>query len=92
MKLKVAYGNSVYLFKVVSVKNDFKFFYKNRDNLYDYNYFSFQKFTCSLECRLKHYKDFKSQIFGNCWICNSYSKCGNHLDLLTPEKDEIIKI
>jgi hypothetical protein len=35
------------------------------DGMEDYrdSSYSFDKFSCSLQCRLKHYKDFKERIF-----------------------------
>jgi len=69
MKLEIIYNETSYevqITKKVWKKNYFYNFTLIRCSgtiaYYDSSY-NFQKFSCSLQCRLKHYKDFKERIF-----------------------------
>ena len=73
MYLNVKFNKRIYLAKVESEKYDYNFRFKDKDGNYDWYYFSFQKFKCSLNCRLNHYKDFKKRITGEDYICSRNS-------------------
>ena len=62
MYLNVKFNKRIYLAKVESEKYYYNFRFKDKDGNYDWYYFSFQKFKCSLNCRLNHYKDFKKRV------------------------------
>ena len=85
MNIKILNDCKTYLSKIVVYKDDYHFYFKSIDGEYNYIFFTFQKFKCSLQCRLQHYKDFKKFVFGECTTCNSNSKCGRHLRKLRAE-------
>ena len=62
MNFKIRFKKRIYLAKVESEKYDYNIRFKDKDGNYDWYYFSFQKFKCSLNCRLNHYKDFKKRV------------------------------
>ena len=65
MILKILFNGKIYLAKVDSTEYGYKFRFKEKNGQFDWMYFfCFQKFRCSLKCRLNHYKEFKSRISG----------------------------
>lgn len=66
MKLKISYKGKNYLAEVEKEK----FFYCIKLQRYNDEYtwkepHGFQIYSCSIQCRLKHYKEFKNRIFDN---------------------------
>ena len=66
MELHMEHNGKIYL---AYVKVDSKWYYFKLwmyNDLYTFPYLvAFQKFSCCLECRLRHYKAFKRNLFEN---------------------------
>lgn len=73
MYLKIKFNGRTYLAKIESRKSVYSFRFKDKDGNYYWYYFNFQKFKCSLNCRLNLYKDFKKRVSGEnyFWSRNS---------------------
>ena len=62
MILKISFKERIYLTKVESTKYGYSFRFKDENSQFDWDYFFyFQKFRCSLKCKLNHYKDLKKK-------------------------------
>lgn len=66
MELPMKHNGKIYL---ADIKVDSKWYYFKLwmyNDLYTFPYLvAFQKFGCCLECRLRHYKAFKRNLFEN---------------------------
>ncbi len=66
MKLKINYNGKNFLAEVKKGKYSYKFELLRVNDLFIWKEtYGFQYFSCSISCRLKHYKDFKNRIFDN---------------------------
>ncbi len=64
MLLKIKFKGKSYLANVKKEKFTFDFKLERYNSLYSwYEIHGFQKFSCSLTCRLRHYKEFKARVF-----------------------------
>ena len=64
MILEIKFNGKFYLANVKRGKFTFDFKLERYNGFYSWSEIhGFQKFSCSLACRLKHYKDFKARIF-----------------------------
>ena len=64
MLLQIKSNSKVYLAKVKKENNNFIFILRRKNSLIEHcEEHYFQKFSCSLTCRLRHYKEFKERIF-----------------------------
>ncbi|RLJ34257.1 hypothetical protein CLU97_3761 [Chryseobacterium sp. 7] len=64
MKLQVNYNGAIYEAQITKEKYSYIFRLQRCDGIIDYyEPYGFSKFSCSLQCRLRHYKDFKERIF-----------------------------
>lgn len=71
MKLNISYNGVIYEAYVKKEKYSYIFRLQRCGGFIDYyEPFGFGRFKCSIQCRLKHYKDFKKRIFNG----NSTSK------------------
>ncbi len=66
MILKIKNNGAFYQAYVTKGKNFYTFKLLRIDAIVEYyESYVFGGFTCSLQCRLKHYKNFKQDIFSN---------------------------
>ncbi|AZB00158.1 hypothetical protein EG359_11215 [Chryseobacterium joostei] len=66
MKLNINHNGAIYEAQVTKEKYFYIFRLRRYDGIIDYyEPFSFGRFSCSLQCRLKHYKDFKKRVFNS---------------------------
>ncbi len=64
MKLKIENNGKVYLVNVEKRGKYYVFILRRKNSLIHHcEEYSFYKFSCSIICRLKHYKNFKKEIF-----------------------------
>ncbi|NML70622.1 hypothetical protein HHL23_12510 [Chryseobacterium sp. RP-3-3] len=64
MKLQINYSGAIYEAQVTKEKYFYIFRLQRCDGFIEYyKPFGFGRFSCSIRCRLKHYKDFKKGIF-----------------------------
>lgn len=64
MVLIIKINGKNYLTEIKSDRYNYSFRFKERDGEFDFYSFNFQKFRCSLKCRLNHYKEFKRRVTG----------------------------
>lgn len=80
MILPIKFKDQSYLPKITKSGGYFMFRFKESMNTYHHYNFAFQVFKCPLSCRLKHFKEFKNTVFGECNYgcpkgnCGCYSK------------------
>ncbi|SDI84102.1 hypothetical protein SAMN05421542_1984 [Chryseobacterium jejuense] len=66
MILEINNNRVIYKAHVTKEKDFYIFRLLRCDGFRDYyEPYNFGRFTCSLQCRLKYYKDFKDRIFNN---------------------------
>ncbi len=66
MNLQIVNNGVIYEAHVTREKDFYIFRFLRCDGFRDYyESYNFDRFTCSLQCKLKHYKDFKERIFNN---------------------------
>lgn len=64
MLLKIESNCKTYLAEVKKEKKNFIFILRRKNSLIEHcEEHLFQKFSCSLKCRLRHYKEFKLRVF-----------------------------
>lgn len=66
IKLEISYDLKKYRADVFLDKKSYRFKLIRKNNKYSWiESYSFQRFSCSINCRLRHYKEFKKRIFNN---------------------------
>lgn len=64
MNLKIKYNGAIYEAQVTKEKYSYIFRLQRCDGFIEYyEPYCFGRFSCSIRCRLQHYKDFKNRIF-----------------------------